>query len=298
MPASTPQKRASSARRARPATPGNGRKSAPGKAAKSAKGRKSAPAKGAKNVSRAAKVTKAAASSAPAPTPKGLAKVAARKALKYAARKGAEASAAMLRRAVERVAEAGKGAVEAGKDAVESGTRRRPPIQFGVDVAVPIEVAWAEWLSYGSLPEGVHRVEDVERDGDTLLGRTAGPRPEDWEAEILDEREQESFAWRSIEGSDCAGLITFHRLSDRLTRIELDLDVLPTNPAEALALATRVADRRAATDLRKFKAHVEFINPDAYESDGRRNGKAPEDKSTSDRGQERTNDEPEQNGEG
>jgi hypothetical protein len=72
-----------------------------------------------------------------------------------------------------------------------------------------------------------------------------------------------------VEGSDCAGLATFHRLSDRLTRIELDLDVLPTTPLDTLALSLRLANRRAEAELRRFKARVEFINPDAYEQKGR-----------------------------
>ena len=77
-----------------------------------------------------------------------------------------------------------------------------------------------------------------------------------------------------MEGTDCAGLITFHRLSDRLTRIELDLDVVPTNPSQAVTMALHLAHRHAEADLRRFKAHVEFISPDAYEesSDGNANG--------------------------
>jgi uncharacterized membrane protein len=122
------------------------------------------------------------------------------------------------------------------------------------------------------LPEGVHRIVDVERDGDSLVGRTAGPREVDWEAEIKDEREDESFAWLSVEGTDVAGLATFHQLSERLTRIELDLDVVPTNPTEAMTLALHLAHRRAEADLRRFKAHVEFISPDAYEEQSHRNG--------------------------
>jgi uncharacterized membrane protein len=124
-------------------------------------------------------------------------------------------------------------------------------------------------MGFSELTEGLHRIEDVERDGDHLVGRTDGPRPADWEAEIVDERPQESFAWRSLQGSDCAGLATFHRLSERLTRIELDLDVLPTGPLETLALSLRLAHRRAEAELRRFKARVEFINPDVYEQKGR-----------------------------
>ena len=55
--------------------------------------------------------------------------------------------------------------------------------------------------------------------------------------------------------------------SDRLTRIELDLDVLPTNPAEGASMALGIGRRRAEAELRRFKAHVEFINPDVYESE-------------------------------
>jgi uncharacterized membrane protein len=190
----------------------------------------------------------------------GIARRAARKGLKKIAGKAADAGARTVRAAADRTAAAGKGALE-------SGLSRRLPIQVSVDVAVPIYFAWDEWTSFGFFTEGVHRIEDVERDGDRLAGRTAGPRSSDWAAEILDERQQQSFAWRSVEGSDCAGLATFHRLSERLTRIELDLDVLPTTPGEALTLTLRLARRRAETELRRFKAHVEFINPDVYETD-------------------------------
>jgi uncharacterized membrane protein len=161
------------------------------------------------------------------------------------------------------------------REALESTARRRPPIQVSVDVAVPLEFAWEEWMSFSGLTEGVHRIEDVERDGDRLFGHTDSRRPADWEAEIVDEREDESFAWRSVEGSDVAGLATFHRLSDRLTRIELDLDVLPTHPLEAVSLALGNANRRAEADLRRFKAHVEFIDPDVYEDSIPQNGNQP-----------------------
>jgi uncharacterized membrane protein len=199
---------------------------------------------------------------------KGTAKLAehgAKTALKSVARRTAEAGAHAVRRATDR-------ATVAGRRAIEASTTHRLPIQLSIDVAVPIHVAWHEWISWGSLPEGVHRIEDVERDGNRLIGRMAGPRGTDWEAEIKDEREDESFAWRSLAGTDVAGLATFHQISDRLTRIELDLDVVPTNPSEALTLATHLAHRHAEADLRRFKRHVEFISPDAYADNGRGNG--------------------------
>ena len=233
--------RSSAVRRKKPATPGQG----------------------AKKVADAAK--SATSNALDVPKPNKLVRVVAKKTAKTLARKTAQMGAGAVRRAADR-------ATEATRNAYEAGTSKLVPIQLSIDVAVPIHVAWEEWRTYGRLPEGVHRIEDVQRDGDSLIGHTAGPREVDWEAEIKDEREDESFAWRSLAGTDVAGLATFHRLGDRLTRIELDLDVVPTNPSEALAMALHVAHRRAEADLRRFKAHVEFISPDAYDEDSHRNG--------------------------
>lgn len=197
-----------------------------------------------------------------------VAMTAALKGLKLVGRKALDAAGDTVRSAADRAA-------AAGKDALDSGLSRRLPIQVAVDVAVPLEFAWEEWMTFENMTEGVHRIEDVERDGDRLYGKTAAPLSADWEAEIVDEREQQSFAWRSVQGSDCAGLATFHRLSERLTRIELDLDVLPTRPGETLTLSLHLAHRRAETELRRFKARLEFINPDVYEAELSQNGNTP-----------------------
>jgi uncharacterized membrane protein len=193
-----------------------------------------------------------------------VAKTAAKKmaggALRATARGAARTGSVALRATGQRL-------VEAWHQALETGMERRLPIQVSVDVAVPIEFAWEEWTTFESFTEGVRRIVEVERDGDHLIGVTAGPRATHWRAEIVDERAQEAFAWRSVEGTDCAGLVTFHQLSDRLTRIEVDLDVLPTGPVEMLALPLRIAERRVEAEMRRFKARVEFINPDVYERD-------------------------------
>ena len=219
-------------------------------------------------------VAKGVAKAAVSDGPPGLGKItrgAARKAVKEIASRALESGAKAVRAAAERTAVSAKSALEAGMS-------RRLPIQRSIDVAVPLRVAWKEWMAFTSLPEGVHRIEDIERDGEGLAGQIAGPRPSDWAAEVLDEREGQSFAWHSVEGSDCAGLVTFHELSERLTRIELNLDVVPTSVAEAVALSTHVADRRAQTDLRRLKTRLELINPDTYKNDATQdNGKPKQD---------------------
>jgi uncharacterized membrane protein len=181
-------------------------------------------------------------------------------ALKKAANRIVQSGAAGLRSVTLRV-------VDESRDVVQRAMTPGVPVQCSIDVAVPVRVAWDEWLRLDSLPEGAHRVHRIERDGDELYGEIDGTGQPEWRAEVIDEREDDSFAWRSVEGADCAGLITFHRLSDKLTRLELDLDALPTSPAEAVALKSPLARRRTLMELRRFKAHVEFLNPDVYAQD-------------------------------
>jgi uncharacterized membrane protein len=145
---------------------------------------------------------------------------------------------------------------------------RSVPIQLSIDIAVPLEVAYEEWMQLEFVPEGIHTVRDVERDADRLRGRITGVRQEHarWRAEVREERPGESFAWRSLAGSDCLGLVTFHRLAERLTRLEVELDVIPSRAAEAFELVTHIADRRAEAEMRRFKAELERISPDDYPS--------------------------------
>src|SRR5947209_2452442 len=72
---------------------------------------------------------------------------------------------------------------------------RTVPIQCSIDIAVPLALAYEEWMKFEFLPEGAHRVCEIERDGDILRGVVNGLRGEiAWAAEIRDERPEESFA--------------------------------------------------------------------------------------------------------
>lgn len=193
-----------------------------------------------------------------------IARTVAKKALKKVGERSLGAGGDAIRSLAQNAGSASRQALRAGVSRI---VEDRPPIQASVDVAAPISVVWSEWMSFEWFTEGVHNIEDVERSGDQLNGQISAPHERDWSAEVVDERDEQAFAWRSVEGTDCAGLITFHKLSDRLTRVEADLDVLPTNPAEAFLLTLPIPTRRAERQLQLFKAHVEFINPDVYETE-------------------------------
>lgn len=182
------------------------------------------------------------------------------------------AATSALQQATESLREVAEGARDRGiqglgDHGLQDLTRqlRRVPVQVSIDVAVPLEVAYDEWMRLDSLPEGGHRVQGIERRGKRLVGEVgSGDAARDWEAEVRDQRRDESFAWRSRRGSDVAGLVTFHRLGPRLTRLELALDIVPLSTGEGLALALRLSDRITDAELRRFKARVETISPDVY----------------------------------
>ena len=140
------------------------------------------------------------------------------------------------------------------------GEGRRMPIQQSVDIAVPIEQVWKLWNKYEDYPKFMHRLESAEKTDPTHVrfkGKIWGIS-RDWEAKITEKRTQESIAWTSEDGLDNAGVVTFHKLAPRLTRIELSLDINPHGPVEKIGRGMRFTKRAVRADLHRFKAYAEM----------------------------------------
>jgi uncharacterized membrane protein len=141
-----------------------------------------------------------------------------------------------------------------------TGKGRRLPVQESVDVAVPLETAYNQFTQFEDFPKFMHRVEKLEQRDETHLvwhENIWGVRRE-WEAEITDQRPNERIAWKSLGGTQTSGVVTFHRLSDRLTRIEVNLDFQPQGFLERTASGFRMSRRALKSDLMRFKAFVEM----------------------------------------
>lgn len=142
------------------------------------------------------------------------------------------------------------------------GRGRRLPVQCSVDVAVPAEVAYDQWTQFEDFPEFMHRVERIEqRDDNTVVWHENvwGVR-RSWEAQIVEQVPDQRIAWRSDSRGGHSGVITFHELSDRLTRVELNVDFQPQGLFEKMASGLRFHRRAVRTDLQRFKAFVEMRN--------------------------------------
>jgi uncharacterized membrane protein len=128
-----------------------------------------------------------------------------------------------------------------------------------IDVAVPVRTAYDQWTQFESFPMFMEGVEKVEQLDDTTLSWKASIAGQDraWKARITEQIPDERVAWTSIEGARNAGVVTFHRLGDSLTRVTLQLDVDPEGPLDNIGDALGLVERRAKGDLKRFKEFIE-----------------------------------------
>ena len=140
------------------------------------------------------------------------------------------------------------------------GKGRRMPVQQAVDVAVPIETAYNQFTQFEDWPEFMHRVTRVTQDDDTTLkfATKIWGKTKEFEAKIDTQRPEERIKWRVAEGITHSGVVTFHELAPRLTRIEVNLDVDPGSLIEKAARGMRHVKRAVRADLARFKAFIEM----------------------------------------
>jgi uncharacterized membrane protein len=181
---------------------------------------------------------------------------------------GAGAALMALPYAAEGIAKLiGGGDDDDGRAAPGHGEGRRMPIQQAVDVAVPLRVAYDRWTRFEDWPEFMHRIENVEQvDESKVAFRTKiwGIKKR-FEAQIVEQRPDERIEWDVEEGVSHTGVATFHELADRLTRIEVSIDVEPEGLLEKAGRGMRFSKRAVRADLHRFKAFVELHEDDADE---------------------------------
>ena len=134
------------------------------------------------------------------------------------------------------------------------------PVQQAVDVAVPLKTAYNQWTQFEEWPNFMHRVDNVSQEDETTVAFKAkiwGVSKE-FKAEILDQRPDDRIKWHVTEGLNHAGVVSFHELAPRLTRIEVTLDVQPGSLIEKAARGMRHVKRAVRADLHRFKAYIEM----------------------------------------
>ncbi|PYP93452.1 MAG: cyclase [Candidatus Angelobacter sp. Gp1-AA117] len=126
--------------------------------------------------------------------------------------------------------------------------------------------AYRMWRNFENLPLFMRHLESVTVKGDRRSQWTAiGPlgRQVTWEAEIVDEKNDEWIIWRSLPGSDLSntGSVEFHTApGGRGTIVTAVMDYEPPAGAIGRAFATMLGKNpqfALREDLRRFKALLE-----------------------------------------
>jgi uncharacterized membrane protein len=144
---------------------------------------------------------------------------------------------------------------------------RRLPIQRWTDVAVPVEEAFAQWRKFEDFPKFMHRVAKVDQKDDNTVQweEKIWFSRRQWQGEITDLRKNDRIAWKTVSGTSHSGVVSFHKLDTRLTRVLVTVDFQPAGLIEKMGSGLRFAKRAVEADLARFKAHVELGEAEGLE---------------------------------
>jgi uncharacterized membrane protein len=143
---------------------------------------------------------------------------------------------------------------------------QRLHVQRSFTIMKPVAEVFAFWRNFENLPRIMTHLENVRVTDNRYSHWTArGPANMniEWDAEIVDERENEFIVWRSCAGSDIVnrGSVQFYpALNGDATEISVALDYEP--PAGKLGVLFARAfgqdpEQQVREDLRSFKALME-----------------------------------------
>jgi uncharacterized membrane protein len=144
---------------------------------------------------------------------------------------------------------------------------RRLPIQRWTDVAVPVERAYEAWTQFEEFPKFMHRVLEVKQEDENKIHwqEKIWFSSREWDGEITDQRKNDRIAWKSVSGTQHSGVVSFHKLDDKLTRVMVTVDFVPEGMVEKMASGMRFVKRAVQADLARFKAYVELEDVEGLE---------------------------------
>jgi len=164
---------------------------------------------------------------------------------------------------------------------------RRLPIQRWTDIAVPVQEAYDKWTDFEQFPKFMHRVVSVEKpdQNEVAWQEKIWFSKREWKAEITDRRKNDRIAWKTTQGTNHYGVVSFHKLDTNLTRVLVTMEFRPSGMIEKMASGLRFAKRAVQADLARFKAYCEFDDAKGldYEQPEKDEKKAEDDKDKDDK---------------
>ncbi|MFF6911639.1 SRPBCC family protein [Streptomyces sp. NPDC012466] len=169
----------------------------------------------------------------------------------------------------DKVTGAFKGLGGKGKGKGKGRSGNKPTvIMEHIDVGVPLRTAYDQWTKYQDFSTFAKGVKSASRDDDTHSDWQAKIwwSNRSWKAKTTEQVPDDRIAWTS-EGAKgtTKGVVSFHRLTDNLTRVLLVIEYYPSGLFEKTGNIWRAQGRRARLDLKNF---VRFITIKGEAEDG------------------------------
>ncbi|MEU7295490.1 SRPBCC family protein [Streptomyces exfoliatus] len=139
------------------------------------------------------------------------------------------------------------------------GKSKSVTIVEDIDVGVPVREAYDQWTQFQEFSTFSKGVVSVEKTDDTTSNwkvRVA-KSTRSWKANVTEQVPDERITW-TTEGAKgtVKGVVTFHRLTDDLTRVLLVLEYFPKGLFEKTGNMWRAQGRRARLDLKLYRKFI------------------------------------------
>jgi Protein of unknown function (DUF2934)/Polyketide cyclase / dehydrase and lipid transport len=128
-----------------------------------------------------------------------------------------------------------------------------------IEVNAPLHLVYHQWSQFEEFPFFMEAVEEVRREGETrLFWRTRiGGIEKTWEAEITAQIPAEKIAWKSVDGTENAGVITFEQIASDRTKLNVVIDYEPEGILEKAGDILGIPSARIDEDLLRFRNFIE-----------------------------------------
>ncbi|MFE4652860.1 SRPBCC family protein [Streptomyces sp. NPDC056707] len=136
------------------------------------------------------------------------------------------------------------------------GKSKSVTIVEDIDVGVPVREAYDQWTQFQEFSTFAKGVVSVEKTDDTSSNWKVkvAKSTRSWKANVTEQIPDERITW-TTEGAKgtVKGVVTFHRLTDNLTRVLLVLEYFPKGLFEKTGNIWRAQGRRARLDLKLYR---------------------------------------------
>ena len=132
-------------------------------------------------------------------------------------------------------------------------------IEEQIEVDGPLRTAYDQWTQFEEFPRFMEGVDSITQTDDTHLHWVAkiGGVTREWDAEVTEQIPDERVAWASVDGAANTGIVTFERIDETTTRVDVEMEVEPEGAVESAGAAMGFVGRSVKDDLKRFKEFIE-----------------------------------------